>query len=164
MSLFPLLLTEVHRRLFDESFVRVRSCLARLDESQIWQRPNAQSNSIGNLVLHLCGNARQWILAGLLGQPDLRQRAAEFAEKGPLPTVELLRILDTLEADVRAGLASLTAADLLQSYAVQTFEENGVAILIHVVEHFSYHVGQITYQTKALLNIDTGYYAGLDLE
>ncbi|MEO1447970.1 MAG: DinB family protein [Bacteroidota bacterium] len=164
MSLFPLLMAEVDRRLFVESFARVRTCLGKLSEEQIWQRPNANSNSIGNLVLHLCGNARQWIIAGLLGTPDVRQRQQEFDEQGPLPTAHLLDILNSLEAEMKQGLATVTASDLAKVYQVQTFEENGVAIIVHVVEHFSYHVGQITYQTKALLNIDTGYYAGMTLE
>ena len=161
--LFDALLQESHRRIFEESLPRMRQCLNSLTDTEIWSRPNDNSNSVGNLVLHLCGNARQWIVSGLGGQPDVRQRQEEFDEQGPLPKSQLLTLIEDVETDMKTVLGSLTPAELLRVRKVQTFEEHGVAILIHVIEHFSYHVGQITYIVKALKNVDTGYYSGISL-
>ncbi|HMQ48826.1 MAG TPA: DinB family protein [Saprospiraceae bacterium] len=154
---------EVLRRLFDESFPRLRQCLGELDEAAIWYRPNEHSNSVGNLVLHLCGNARQWIISGLGGMPDTRKRQAEFDEQGPIPVADLEALLDVLEKDIRQVMAQLSPEDLLRERPVQIYVESGLSILIHVVEHFSYHVGQIVYFVKTRKNKDMGFYAGQDL-
>lgn len=158
-----LLLEEVRRRLFQESWPRLKQCLALLSEEEIWARPNPASNSAGNLVLHLCGNARQWIVSGLGGAPDDRRRDREFAETGPLPRAHLLDLLDRLEPDILEVLNRLSEEDLLKTYTIQGFQENGISVLVHVVEHFSYHVGQVSYLVKAKKNLDLNYYGGLDL-
>ncbi|MCB9080197.1 MAG: DUF1572 family protein [Lewinellaceae bacterium] len=159
-----LLIAEAKRRLFDESAPRILRCLEELSEAAVWERPNPQSNSAGNLVLHLCGNVRQWIVAALGNQADNRQRQQEFDEQGPIPKAELYRLLAVLEADVNTTLDQLQPGDLLRTYAVQGFSETGLSILIHVIEHFSYHTGQLAYLTKARLGTDLGFYRGHDLE
>src|SRR5688572_27072869 len=83
---------------------KIERCLERLNDEQIWWRPNAESNSIGNLVLHLCGNARQWIVCGLGAGPDNRTRDAEFAQRDVIPRTELLQLLRTTLADVESTL------------------------------------------------------------
>src|SRR5690349_13879202 len=75
---------------------RIKHCLAQLSDEQMWQRPQASMNSIGNLILHLCGNVRQWIVSGLGGARDNRNRPAEFAEHGPIPKEELIHRLDAV--------------------------------------------------------------------
>lgn len=162
-AFFPLFMAEVRRRLLDESLPRLRKCLHLLPEDAVWIRPNERANSVGNLVLHLCGNARQWLGAGLAGRPDERNRDAEFQERGPLPKAQLLELIDETEKMIQAVLDELQPEQLTAVHAVQVFEETGIAILVHVVEHFSYHVGQVTYFTKAHLDVDTGYYEGLNL-
>lgn len=162
-TLSTLLLIEVRRRLFTECIPRARQCLNMLTEAQIWQRPNNNSNSVGNLILHLNGNVRQWILNGLDKQPDIRQRQSEFDERGPLPTTQLLYILDQLEMDVQPVLESISTEQLIATHDVQGFEETGIGILIHVVEHFSYHVGQMVWAVKAWQDVDMGFYADVDL-
>jgi uncharacterized damage-inducible protein DinB len=157
------LLAETRRRLFKDSMPRIRKCLAHLSEEEIWHRPNAEVVSVGNLVLHLCGNVRQNIVCGLGGAPDDRVRDDEFSETGPIPAAELLARLDRVMADVDLALDGLDPASLLEIRRVQGFEESAVSILVHVVEHFSYHVGQITYFVKSRKAIDLGYYAGFDL-
>ncbi|MEM6630166.1 MAG: DinB family protein [Bacteroidota bacterium] len=158
-----LFLADIHKRLFEENFSRLRKCLLELSEADIWYRPNIHSNSVGNLTLHLVGNMRQWVISGLLGNPDVRERDKEFEEQGPLPTPHLLDLLDQLEKELREGLAGITAEELVRVRPVQIYEENGITILVHVTEHFSYHVGQITYFVKARKDMDMGYYAGQDL-
>ncbi len=164
MDFYSLFIQEINRRLFKESFPRLRQCLNELSEEEIWYKPNENSNSVGNLSLHLMGNARQWVISGLGKEADVRTRQQEFDEKGPIPTATLLQQLDALEEELTACITSIPQGKLLETHDVQGFKENGIAILVHVVEHFSYHVGQITYFVKAKKNIDTAYYGGLDLD
>ncbi len=108
------LIAESKHRLFDESVPRIRKCLGQLSDDEIWFRPNAETVSIGNLVLHLCGNARQWICSGLGGEPDHRQRSKEFEQPGPIPRADLLELLEQTETDVRRVLDSVDTATLLE--------------------------------------------------
>ena len=162
-SFLQLFTTEIKRRLFEESQVRLERCLNELSETDIWWRPNENSNSVGNLVLHLCGNARQWILTGLGGATDQRKRQAEFDERGPVSRAELIQKVQQLMSEINVVLDRLTPADIERPIVVQGFNETGMSILIHVVEHFSYHVGQIAYIVKAKLNKSTNFYGGINL-
>lgn len=159
-----LILDEIRRRLLTEGIARAKACLHLLSEEEIWYRPNGNSNAMGNLVLHLNGNVRQWIMSAMGGEPDFRQRQLEFDARDSMRRQDLLEILEKLEADLRPVLDTITEEKLIQTYRVQGFSETGIAILIHVVEHFSYHVGQMTYFVKAMKDLDTEYYKGLDLE
>jgi len=158
-----LLLEETRRRLFDESIPRLLRCLDMLSEEQLWWRPNERSNSAGNLVLHLEGNARQWILSGLLGAPDTRQRQAEFEARARFSREELKTRLNQLQQDLDAALRKVEPADIAAVRDVQIYRESGMSILIHVIEHFAYHTGQVAYLTKWLTDEDTGFYAGQQL-
>jgi uncharacterized damage-inducible protein DinB len=158
------LISEVRRRLVKECGERTLKCLDLLSEQEIWHRPNVRSNSVGNLVLHLCGNVRQWLFSTLGGKPDIRQRQAEFDEKGPIPGKDLKQMIEDLMDEVNRLLDDLKPEDLLKTYPVQGFDESGVAILLHVTEHFSYHVGQITYFVKAHKDLSVGYYEGINLD
>jgi len=133
-------------------------------EEEVWLSLNDATNSMGNLILHLNGNVRQWILSGLMGQPDTRQRQEEFdALPRSLEKTDLIHMLDQLEAEVREALEEVSPEDLIRKRSVQVFEESGLSILVHVVEHFSYHVGQITYIVKSIKNEETHYYGGQSL-
>ncbi|MBL8003043.1 MAG: DUF1572 family protein [Flavobacteriales bacterium] len=159
----PILVTTEAVRRLREGQERIHACVKRLSDEQLWHRPNPQVVSVGNLVLHLAGNVGQWINATLGNAPDQRERQAEF----DTPAMDRRALLDRLDSTLVRALEvvrGLTAADLERSWRVQGFQESGLAIVLHVVEHFSYHVGQITLHTKLLLAIDTGYYAGQDLE
>ena len=158
------LILEIKKRLFEENVPRLKKCLTQLTETEIWHHPNAHSNSIGNLVLHLCGNVRQWILSGLGEQADTRQRQQEFDEKGPVPSEKLIQMVDELMDEVETVLDSLSPEMLLEKRDVQVFRETGLGILVHVVEHFSYHVGQMTYFVKWRKDMDIGYYSDTNLE
>lgn len=88
----------------DSALERIKHCLGQLTDGQVWHRSQPGLNSIGNLTLHLCGNLRQWVVAGLGGAPDVRNRPAEFAERGPVPKDELLRNLEAVVGEAkRAG-------------------------------------------------------------
>ena len=46
---------------------KIRRCLDALPADAVWRRSDEQSNSIGNLLLHLGGNVRQWIVSSVGG-------------------------------------------------------------------------------------------------
>ena len=143
-----LFIAEARFHLSEQYLPWLRSCLNRLSEDDVWWRPNDKSNSAGNLVLHLCGNIRQWIIHGVAGTPDRRDRDAEFAERGPIPKADLLAKLESTLAEVDQALQAITAADLTQPRRIQGFDQTVLSAIFHVVEHFSYHTGQIIYLTK----------------
>jgi uncharacterized damage-inducible protein DinB len=122
--------------------------LQQLSEEEIWWRPNPPSNSAGNLVLHLCGNVRQWIVSHLGGAEFERNRDLEFSEKGPIPRNKLVAQLRRTVRDACRVLARLSDDSLAQKHTIQGLRVNGLEAVYHVVEHFSYHTGQIIYITK----------------
>ena len=127
---------------------RIERCVERLSDEEVWWRANDESNSIGNLLLHLSGNVRQWIVSGLGGRRDARVRQEEFDERRVLPRAELLgRLRETLsEAD--AVLAELEPSQLLESRHIQGDDVTMLEAIYHVVEHFSMHTGQIILLAK----------------
>ena len=131
-----------------EYLTKLRSAVEALPEKALWWRPNEQSNSVGNLLLHLNGNVRQWIVRGVGGAPGSRDRAAEFsARTGPSAAV-LMADLESTLADVDRILGSLTPADLLQRRTIQGRDLTVLEAIYHVVEHFSLHLGQIVLVAK----------------
>jgi len=156
-------IAEIKRRLFGENIPRLKKCLEKLSDEQIWYRPNNSSNSVGNLVLHLHGNVRQWVVAGLAENRDVRERQKEFDEKGPVPREQMIANMDKLMMEVDQILNQVSSKDLLAIRNVQGYQESGLSILVHITEHFSYHVGQVTYIVKMLKDADMGYYEGHDL-
>lgn len=150
-------------RLYEESVPRLKICVEKTSDDQLWYRANDNSNSIGNLVLHLTGNVNQWINTGLGGDDDNRNRQAEFIEQGGIERSEMLTHLDLVMNRAKTVISDLSPEQLVAVHTVQGFKETGLSIIMHVVEHFSYHVGQITYIVKSLKDIDTGYYSDKDL-
>ena len=142
----------------NDSLAQIEKCLNLLTEEQIWHRPNDVSNAIGNLVIHLNGNVKQWIVNALGGIPFDRDRPAEFAQRDPIPTDEIFGNLNETVQQGCAVIAGLTKKQLLDKVTVQKYEVSGLAAVIHVVEHFSLHTGQIVYATKILINRDLSLY------
>lgn len=157
------LVQEFERRVMGESIPRIQKCLNLLSEEEVWHRPNENIVSVGNLILHLCGNARQWILSGVGEQIDHRERNAEFEERGPIAKNQLIEQMDQVGGAIRNVLQNLEPEILLEKRSVQAFEESVLSMLVHVIEHFSYHTGQITFLTKSLKNVNTKYYGNVDL-
>lgn len=133
---------------------RIARCLEMLSEKEIWWRGNSASNCVGNLVLHLEGNVRQWILSGVVGAPDRRDRDREFAERGPIARRKLLAHLERTVAEACRALEKLSTRDLARIRTIQGFRVTGFKAVAHVVEHFAYHSGQIAYATKLLRRRD----------
>jgi len=151
--------SEFERRIYEEGYDRIIKCLAHLSEEEVWQRPNENTVSIGNLILHLSGNVRQWICAGLGQQEDVRNRDLEFSTNGGLSKAQLSEKIKLTIIDAQEVVDSVVLSDLSKTYPVQVYNETGLSIVVHVIEHFSYHIGQITYAVKSLKNIDTRYYS-----
>jgi uncharacterized damage-inducible protein DinB len=158
------LIAEVKRHLLEESWPRLRKVVPMLSDEEIWHRVNEETNSVGNLLLHLNGNIRQWIVSGLGGIRDERTRAREFSERGPIPGADLLSRLDETLNAAAAVLDALDPKTLLASRRIQGDDTDGLHALLHVMEHFSYHVGQVTHMVKASKSVDVGYYRGRNLD
>jgi uncharacterized damage-inducible protein DinB len=151
-------LDESRRYVIEEYPTKIRACLELLQDEDLWWRPNDQSNSIGNLLLHLAGNIRQWIVSGVGGAPDARKRQAEFDERGPLAREEVLRRFDAALTDADAVLTGLTVASLEEGRSIQGRHTTVLHAIYHVVEHFSMHTGQIIHLTKQRSARDLGFY------
>jgi len=147
----------------DWNLARIVRCVEELSEAQLWERPNNNSLSVGNQILHLEGNIRQWALHGLGGMPDVRRREDEFAASGGISATELLARLTEVIEDAKLAVSDLREEDLRRERDIQAFRHDGTFILLHVIEHLSYHTGQIIFFTKAVLNIDLNFYGDVDL-
>lgn len=158
MDLGQAFLDESRRYLAKEYAVKIRLCLEELSDEDLWWRPHEHANSIGNLLLHLAGNIRQWIVSGVGGAPDTRLRQAEFDKRGPLPRDEVLRRLDAALSDTDQVLRALDPAALTQDRQIQGRDTNVFRAIYHVVEHFGMHTGQIAYITKLRTGEDLGFY------
>jgi len=141
-----------------EYLPKIDRCLEQLTDEQIWFRPNEASNSIGNLVLHLCGNARQWIVSGLGNSPDRRHRDREFRQREVIPKAELLELLRTTINEVAQVLADLDSHVILERRTIQGKDVEVLEAIFHVTEHFSMHTGQIILLTKMLAQTDMTFY------
>jgi uncharacterized damage-inducible protein DinB len=141
-----------------EYLPKIERCVNLLTDEQIWWRPNPESNSLGNLLLHLAGNVRQWIVCGVGGETDLRERQQEFDQRSVLPAEELLSRLKNTLAEVDTVLATIDGGLLLQRRTIQGCDVVVLDAIYHVVEHFSMHTGQIILLTKQLTASDLHFY------
>lgn len=149
-------------KLIEQYWPRLRSCVQQLTDEQVWWRPNEASNSIGNLILHLNGNVRQWLVGSFGKDEDTRNRPAEFQAHGGLPASMLIEQLGTTMQQASEVLSRLTEDDLLAPFEIQGYKVNGLQAIYQVVEHFGMHYGQVLYITKALRNQGLGFYKELE--
>ncbi len=140
---------------------RIAACLAKLNSEQVWARGSENENAIGNLVLHLCGNVRQWILSAVGGAPDARQRDAEFSARGNVQAVDLAGRLQATVEEALAILRTFPSTRLAEGVVVQGYSVTLLEAIYHVVEHFAQHTGQIVFATKQLTGEDLGFYKHL---
>jgi len=127
---------------------KIELALAGLDDRDVWARSGEGTNSIGNLILHLCGNLSLWVRASLGGRSYIRDRAAEFAADDICSKDELLGNLRQVVSDSRQVIASLAGGELAKEARVQGYDTDGRAVVFHAVEHMSYHTGQIVLLAK----------------
>lgn len=150
------------QKLLEQYWPRLRACVESLSDEQIWWRPNEASNSIGNLVLHLNGNVRQWLVDSFNQTQDNRNRPSEFAAEGGLSRSALLEKLGATMNEAAEVMARLTESDLLAPYEIQGYHVTGLTAVYQVVEHFGLHYGQIVYVTKQVRAADLGFYKELN--
>jgi len=150
------------RLLLTEHYPRIVASVCRMDDNDIWWRPNEASNSVGNLVLHLAGNVRQWIVSGVGGQEDDRRRQEEFDLRDRIATADLLERLDAVVREAAAVIERLDHATLLDDRVIQGNRVTVLEAIYHVVEHFSMHTGQIVYIAKQRTGADLGFYEIVD--
>jgi uncharacterized damage-inducible protein DinB len=140
---------------------RIFVCLDQLSPEQNWSRGSENENAIGNLVLHLAGNVRQWIGSGVAGRENVRDRDSEFAARGQLSPDELGVLLRTTIDEAVAVIEKLTPERLAETIRVQGYDVTVLQAVYHVVEHFSHHTGQIIFATKLFTGGDLGFYRHL---
>jgi uncharacterized damage-inducible protein DinB len=140
---------------------RIQDCLARLTPDQVWTRNSDNENAVGNLVLHLSGNVRQWIGSGVAGLLDNRQRDAEFDARGGMAPTELTELVKTRVAEAADIIRAVPAVRLTERITPQGYDVTVLEAIAHVVEHFSMHTGQIILLTKMLTGEDLAYYRHL---
>ena len=129
---------------------KLRRALLAIPPDRLWWRPHDSANSAGNLVLHLSGNVRQWVVSGIGGAADVRTRDAEFAARDGLSAETLLETIEKTLSEADAVLASLSARSLGETRDIQGRHTTVFAAIYHVVEHFSTHTGQIILLAKML--------------
>src|SRR5437016_1719181 len=149
------------KKLLEQYWPRLSNCVKLLSDEQVWWRPNEASNSIGNLILHLNGNVRQWLVSSFRRLDDARNRPAEFSHRDLIPSSALLAALGATLTEAADVLSSLTESDLRTVLQIQGYTVTGLHAVYQVVEHFGMHYGQIVYITKMLGEKDLGFYREL---
>lgn len=145
--------------LTDEFRIKLRKTLDALPDGMLWWRPNDESNSVGNLVLHLEGNVRQWIVGAVGGAPDVRNRAGEFAAREGGTREELTHRMEQTLDEVDAVLANLRPEQLTERRRVQARDVSVLDAVYQVVQHFALHLGQIILVAKAQVPGAVKFYA-----
>ena len=130
---------------------RIHHCVGQLTDEQIWWRSAPNMNSISNLVLHLTGNLQQWIVHGLTGASDTRNRPAEFADRGSIARLDLMRRLDDVVSRASAVLRGLTAGQLVAKVRIQGFDMTALDAIFNSVPHFRGHTQEIIQLTRQQL-------------
>ena len=139
------------RHTLNHSLSKIKHCLGQLDDSQMGCRPFEEQNSMTNIILHLCGNMRQWIISAAGNAPDTRNRPAEFAERQSLPKAELLSRLTAVIAEADRLLATLSPEKLLEPRRIHATDTNVLAAIFDSVSHLVGHTHQIVYITRLIL-------------
>ena len=132
----------------------LRVCLGKLNDAQVWERHGAHENAVGNLVLHLCGNMRQWVMHGVGGAKDVRVRDAEFSADGGLSGAGLMELFEGTVAEARGVIASLPAERLVERITPQGRDVSVLDAIYQVVGHVQQHVGQVILLTKQMTRQD----------
>lgn len=145
--------TVVHEAIgcLDDCVARIEHATRQLDDAQIWERHDDAMNSIGNLLLHLCGNLRQWIICGLGGAADDRDRPAEFAQREAIPREDLLYGIRATVEEAKEVLMQADAVAMLQPRHVQGFKLNGWGVVFNSIPHFQGHTQEIIAMTRMQL-------------
>lgn len=140
---------------------RIEKCVAKLSEEQVWARGSENENAIGNLMLHLAGNVRQWIGSAVGGKPDIRMRDREFATRAGVTKQDMFERLQGVVNEAVTIIEGLTSERLAQRVKVQNYDVPVLEAVYHVVDHFAQHTAQIIFAAKMMTHEDMGFYRHL---
>jgi hypothetical protein len=140
---------------------RIRESVDSLTEEQIWVRGSDNENAVGNLLLHLSGNVRQWIIASIGRKPDVRVRDREFSARGDISKADLVDRLSTIVDEAVSIIRGVSSERMLERIQVQKYDVTILEAIYHVVEHFSQHTGQVVFATKLMTGSDLAFYKQL---
>ena len=135
----------------DEALRIIKHCVNQLTDDQVWWRPSESMNSVANLLLHLSGNVRQWIVSGVGGVADVRERQKEFDQRSSTPKTELMQQIESAVADVKMALSGISAEELLRIRPVQGNDVTGMQAILHSAAHFRGHAQEIVHMTRCQL-------------
>jgi len=135
----------------DEALRIINHCVNQLTDDQVWWRPSESMNSVANLLLHLSGNVRQWIVSGVGGVADVRERQQEFDQRSSTPKTELMQQIESAVADVKMALSGISAEELLRIRPVQGNDVTGMQAIFHSAAHFRGHTQEIVHMTRCQL-------------
>jgi hypothetical protein len=124
-------------------------------EEKIWHIEKNILNSAGNLCLHLVGNLNTYIGAELGKTGYVRQRELEFSLKD-ISQKELLQKIDATLIIVDKTLEALTDIQLEDEYPLLVYTEKTTTgfLLISLIAHLAYHLGQINYHRRLLDKVE----------
>ncbi len=135
----------------DEALRKIEHCVNQLTDDQLWWRPTESMNSIATLMLHLCGNLRQWIVSGVGATEDIRERQKEFDERSSTPKTELMQQIEDVAAEAKTALSEISAEELLRVRRIQAFDVTGMQAIFESVAHFRGHAQEIVHMTRCQL-------------
>lgn len=141
------LITEM-RHTLSKGLHKIEHCASQLSDGQLWWRPRPEMNGIANLMLHLSGNIRQWVIAGVTQAKDTRNRPAEFNDRSNQAKAQVLATLKATVKEADDVLADLTAAKLIEPRRIQGFETTVLGAVLDAVPHFRGHVQEIIHMTR----------------
>lgn len=148
MAVTPEELIQMHRDKLVDLLRRSTEALEQLGEEDVNWRPNPQSNSAANLVIHMAGNLRQRLAAGIAGEPDTRDREAEFSSDIALTRDDLLALVRSAFGQADQILAHLAPGRLGEPQMIRNRQVTVLEVLFTVATHMSEHVGQLLYIAK----------------
>lgn len=153
-SVVPEAFIDASRSALRERLRKIRHCVDQLTDQQVWQRPRPEMNSIANILLHLCGNLRQWIVSGAGGSPDIRNRPAEFSDRSMTPKTQLLSNLEQVIGQCDEVLAHVNPMSLLEMRRIQGFEVQVLKAVFDTLSHLQGHVQEIIHMTRQIKGMD----------
>jgi hypothetical protein len=122
---------------------KIRAVVGAMSEEDTWWKPTEDANSAGVLLVHMAGNARQYIISGIGGAPMTRDRDAEFVATGRYTRDEALALFTDTIRECDAVLAALDPARLGERRTIQGNEFTFLEAAFQVSEHVALHTGQI---------------------
>ena len=147
----------------EENLRMVLICIDKITEKDLWKKPSKKGVALGNQIIHIVGNMTQYLISSLGEKKINRERDKEFKIDKRITKSSLINMLSNTIQESKKTITKLSMENLLKIREVQVYTLSGIGCLIHAVEHFSYHTGQIALLTKNITNNDLGFYDGIDL-